>query len=138
LRHATLKVRFGIALAGLIVSLWLVYTELRRPGFCPRILTLPACYLVFCSFGLVMFSAVASSRARRAALFFPAAIAGLVLAIRFSIRQFTGTARCPHIMGLPLCYLSLATFATLLVLGAIDAKRGKVEGQGVGGKDCEG
>lgn len=125
MRGTAQKALFSVSFAGLLVALYLVYSDLRHPGYCPRLRAIPACYLVFCSFALVMFSAVASTPARSNALFYPGAALGLGLAVWFSTHLALGAGTCPRFMDMPLCYVSLATFAVLFLLKAFTATEGK-------------
>ncbi len=43
-----------LSIGGILTSIWLVYNEIMTPGFCPRLLHIPACYLVLISFILVL------------------------------------------------------------------------------------
>ena len=42
-----------ISFIGIIFGIWLISKDLKIPGFCPKLLIIPACYLVTIAFFLV-------------------------------------------------------------------------------------
>lgn len=111
-----------LSLGGVAVSLLLVYNEFINSGFCPRFLDMPACIVVL---GVFCLSAVASLFWGRLAAVIKvfSAVAGLIPAVLFSYRTLSGVGVCPVFMGVPLCFVSLATFAVLLILGLFSVRK---------------
>jgi len=109
-----------IIIAGLAipVTLWLVFSELSSPGFCPAlpVLGIPACYAVLLFFLLVLVSQFVRKSSVWKFLFQLGAIPGLFTAVWFSVQQAKGELNCPQLLSLPLCYVSLATFLLLIIL----------------------
>jgi len=105
-----------ISLVGLIFSVILVKNELLIGNYCPKVLILPACYIVLVAFFLVLLSCLIKTRLISILLFEIGADVGLILAIWFSFAQFKGLKQCPVSFGIPLCYASLATFILLSIL----------------------
>lgn len=105
----------------ILVTLWLVYSELRIPGHCLPypVIEIPACYAVLLFFSLVLGSQFVGNKNISTALFYSGSIAGLATAIWFSLNQLMGTAHCPVLFSVPLCFVAFATFLTLIVLNQI-------------------
>lgn len=106
-----------LALIGLVISIYLVYTELSNPGFCPPFLGIPACNIVLLGFSFVILSTFISHERVDKLLFFVGTIPGLILAIWFSYNQILGLKQCPRLLNIPLCYGSLIVFGIILFLG---------------------
>jgi hypothetical protein len=108
-----------ISFLGILVSLYLVYSDIKESGFCPKIFSIPACYIVLAAFILVFVSGFLKNKPSRDLIFYTGAIIGAALAIWFSYNQLNNLKECPKLFGLPLCYASLVTFLVLLVLKGI-------------------
>ena len=109
----------GFAAVGTLLSAWLVASELFREPTCPPLLGIPACYLVLAAYAAATFGAwFADVRAGDVA-FYVGAISVTVIGIHFSVGQFRGTAECPTFEGLLMCYVSLFTGVTLLILALV-------------------
>ena len=110
-----------LSTASMLVTLWLVYNELKTPGFCPPYpgLGIPTCILVLVFFSLVLGSQFMKPGKLQAIAFQAGAIAGLATAIWFSVHQALGKAQCPELFSIPLCYVALATFLTLITLNQL-------------------
>lgn len=92
--------------------------ELRNPATCPDLLGIPACYLVFGCATLTMGSRLLRNPVR-IVVFLLGAGPAFGLALVASALQLMGGVQCPKGPGgVPLCYLSLALFGTLLALEA--------------------
>ena len=100
---------------GFLVSIWLVYSNFKSPGFCPPVFSIPACYIVVLTFYLIIRSSFTRSQPSADAQFYTGSIIGLILAIWFSYKQIAGLENCPALFSIPLCFVSLLTFTTLLV-----------------------
>ena len=109
----------GLGLVGVLLTSWLVISELFREPTCPPLLGIPACYLVLAEYVAATVGAwLAGSRVGDVA-FMVGAVAVTVIGVNFSVGQLRGTAECPTFEGLPMCYVSLFTGVTLLVVDQI-------------------
>ena len=109
----------GFAAVGTLLSTWLVVSELFREPTCPPLLGIPACYLVLAAYAAATIGAWCADTRAGDVAFYIGAIAVTVIGVHFSIGQLRGTAECPTFEGLPMCYVSLFTGATLLVLALL-------------------
>ena len=105
----------GVAFAGVLLSGWLVVSELVREPTCPLLFGVPACFFVFAGYVAVIVGAW-MSRPAGAVLFFAGAGAVTLIAVYLSFRQVVGTIECPSFEGLPMCYVSLFAGMTVLIL----------------------
>lgn len=108
-----------ISFIGLLFGIWLISKDVKSPGFCPKFLIIPACYLVSIAFFLVYSSSYFLNKKTSNIFFYIGDGLGLVLAIWFSFAKIIGLLECPKIFNLPLCYVSFFTFLFLLVLHLI-------------------
>lgn len=107
---------------GLYGTISLVVMELREGNICPKILSIPACYLILICFVLVLTSHSQLFKDKNWGYFIGAGIA-FSIAIIGTIGQLTGMIECPKTTsGIPMCYLSLAFFSTLLLLKIVTIK----------------
>lgn len=112
-----------VALIGLAGISGLVLTEIRQGGTCPLLLGVPACYFILACILMVVVSHFGFLRDRHL-LFFAGAGAAWVVAIIASVLQGLGRVDCPKGFGdIPLCYVSLVLFSTLVVLKVWDLRR---------------
>ncbi len=105
-----------LTLSGILATLWLVGNDMVQGDYCPKLFGIPACYLVLAAFLLVLLSLFIRHRLINRIVYGLGAGSGLVIAIWFSGNQILGLDECPKWFGLPLCYLSLLTFAALIWL----------------------
>jgi len=110
-----------LVLVSLPFGLWLIYNELRTPGFCPPypVLGIPACFVVAFYFALVLVSQIIKNRTISNLLFQVGAIAGLATAIWFSVNHALGNVQCPVLFAIPICYAALADFLVLITLNQV-------------------
>ena len=104
---------------GIIFGIWLISKDLKIPGFCPKLIILPACYPVTIAFFLVYASSYSQNKKTCNILFFIGDGLGLILAIWFSFSQIIGLQECPRLFKIPLCYASFFTFSFILILHLI-------------------
>ncbi len=105
-----------ISLLGTIITAILAYTHIVGLSNCPLFTIIPACYLVEMSFILVFISTFSRVTKKKFILFALGSIFGEVIAIWFSLNEIMGNNYCPKFYGIALCYVSLLTFTTLIVL----------------------
>lgn len=108
---------------GALFSAYLVIMESYNPGFCPLVIGIPACYPVLVSYILVFISIFLEKRAARCIIFYVGTLAGLSIAVWFSLGQIMGTRQCPVLLNIPLCYASLVLLVIILILGSLEAWR---------------
>ncbi len=108
---------------GIVFSLWLVYSEIVYGNTCPPypLLGIPACYMVLGFFTLIVLSQHIKKYERP--LFLTGALMGLLTAIWFSISQVIGTAECPKLLGIPLCFVAGITFFVLIFIDSLASGR---------------
>jgi len=111
----------GLVLISLPFGSWLIYNELKSPGFCPTypVLGIPACFVVSFYFALVLVSQFVKNRTTSNLLFQFGALAGLATAIWFSVNNVLGNVQCPILIGIPICYAALADFLVLITLNQV-------------------
>ena len=109
----------GFAAVGALLSTWLVASEVFREPTCPSLLGIPACYLVLAAYVAATIGAWYVDTRGGDVTFHIGAVAVTAIGIHFSIGQLRGTAECPTFEGLPMCYVSLLTGVTLLVLALL-------------------
>ena len=107
-----------ILVAGFAVygSSGLVMNEWEVGNICPKILGIPACYIVlFCFLGALL--AHLFSFPKEKYIYFILIGTVTLIASTGTIGELTGTAKCPRTDGgTPMCFISLAICLTLLTL----------------------
>ncbi|MGM0380039.1 MAG: hypothetical protein ACQEQE_09860 [Bacillota bacterium] len=106
--------QLNISIIGLLFSIYLVINEIIIGDYCPEFLNIPACIIVLIAFFLVIlgnFNLSINNILRKTGLFI-----GLILAIYFSYNQIMNISKCPVILNIFLCYVSLITFIILIYL----------------------
>ena len=106
--------QLNISIIGLLFSIYLVFNDILIGDYCPKFLNIPACIIVLIAFFLVIlgnFNFSINSFLRKIGL-----AIGLILAIYFSYNQLMNILKCPVILSIPLCYVSLITFIILIYL----------------------
>lgn len=105
----------GIAGFAIYGSIRLVMNEWEIGDVCPKILGIPACYIVLvCFLGGLVAHLLPVSKGKYIYFFF----IGLVtlIASTGTIGELTGLAKCPRTSGgTPMCFISLAICVSLLV-----------------------
>ena len=120
LRRIILYICSGL---GAIFSAYLVIMETYNPGFCPKLIDIPACYPVLVCYILVFVSLFIDKRAARYIIFYLGTFTGLAIGVWFSAGEVTGNRACPELLGIPLCYTSLILFVLILILGALEVRK---------------
>ncbi len=105
----------GIVGAGL-----LVYEEVTHYNICPKLLGLPACYIILACFVIPFLTHLFKLSNY---LYFAFTGLAFFIALTASIMQFTGYGECPKTAsGTPMCYYSLLMFSSLILLKWLLAK----------------
>lgn len=113
---------WGLAIFGTYGTFGLVGQEIANGNICPKILGIPACYIILASFIMVLLS---HSTLLKDNYWLYAIGAGIAwsIAATGTIGQLMGSIECPKTTGgTPMCYLSLAFFTTLLLLKLAEVK----------------
>ncbi len=101
----------GIAVYG---TFGLVANEWELGDICPKILGVPACYIVLVCFAVALLSHLIPFKSANSIYFL---FVGIVTAIAITgtLGELTGTAECPKTAGgTPMCFISLAICLGLL------------------------
>ena len=107
---------FGLGFVGILLTAWLVFSEIFREPTCPPLLGIPACYLVLAGYVAATIGTWMSGKKIAAVSFYVGAWAVTLIGVYFSLGHVRGTVECPTFEGLPMCYVSLLAGATMLVL----------------------
>jgi hypothetical protein len=84
-------------------------------NICPKILDIPACYIVLTCFTIAFISHLYPTPNSKWAFFFFVGIVTLI-ASTGTIGELTGTAKCPTTAGgTPMCFISLSICLSLLI-----------------------
>ena len=109
--HWLLLLVFSI---GIIGAGFLVYDEITTTNVCPKLLGIPACYIILACFLIPFVTHIIKGRN---IIYFVFTGIAFIIALVASIMQFTGLGECPKTSnGTPMCYYSLLLFATLIFL----------------------
>lgn len=113
---------WGLAGFGTYGTIGLVGREIAKGNICPKILGIPACYIILISFIMVLLSHSSLLKDNHWLYVIGASIAWSIAATG-TIGQLMGNIECPKTAGgTPMCYLSLAFFSTLLLLKLAEVK----------------
>lgn len=103
---------------GIYGTVGLVFTEITVGNGCPKINAIPACIIILICFILPFISHILKKW--NFIYFFFTGVAALI-AFYATTMQLTGNAECPKTEGgMPMCYLSLLIFTTLIILKSIE------------------
>jgi len=111
---------FTVIIAILLFTLYgmypLVSNEWTQGNICPKIIGIPACYIVFLCFSLgLIFHLIPVKNNYKIYLFF-IGINTLIASVG-SIGEWTGLTECPRTSGgIPMCYISLGICLSLITL----------------------
>ena len=103
-----------IAAVAVYGTFGLVANEWKVGDICPKILGIPACYIVLVCFAVALISHLIPSKSSKWMYFL---FVGVVTAIATTgtLGELTGTAECPKTAsGTPMCFISLAICLSLL------------------------
>lgn len=109
----------GVGLIGILLSAWLVVSQVFIGPTCPPLFGIPACWLVVAGYALATVGAWLSGERVGDVLFYTGAGAVVVIAVYFSSCQLQGTAQCPTFETLPMCYVSLLAGLTLIIVDQV-------------------
>ncbi len=105
-----------IALFGLNGAFGLSRKEFIEGNICPKILGIPACYIIFICLLFIFISETGFLKDNSKLFFIGGGLAWLIAAVG-TAGQVLGWLECPKTAGgFPMCYLSFAMFSALLLL----------------------
>ena len=113
-------INIGFAAVGVLLTGWLVLSELFGQPTCPELIGVPACYIVLAGYLAALTGAWVVDSRFGSAVFLVGALLVTVVGIWFSLNQLTGAIECPSFEGLPMCFVSLFAGASML---AADQRR---------------
>jgi len=109
----------GLGFVGVLLTSWLVLSELFREPTCPVLFGVPACYPLVGAYAVATGGAWFAGQKIADVLFYTGAGAVVLIGMYFSASQLRGTAECPSFEGLPMCYVSLFAGASMLIVDQI-------------------
>jgi len=116
----------AVILIGLSGTIPLVQKDFALGDICPKILGIPACYIILTC---LIFAAVSHARflKDKHRLYFIGVLTALSIAAVGTVGNMLGYLECPKSdSGIPMCYMSFALFFSLLVLKFIHIKTLKI------------
>jgi len=112
-----------VLLVAILEAFKLSLANFHGKNECPKLLGIPACYLVLLSFVLMLLAQLASSFFSGATYYFAFLAFPLLLALIGTLTELSGKVICPRTAGgTPMCYLSLAICLLLLCLKIAEQK----------------
>lgn len=114
------KVLFYIILAIAVFVLFatgnLAWNELEIGNVCPKLVGMPACYIILACISTALLSHLQILPGKNVFYYAGAGLAGSI-ALAGTIGNLVGIIYCPKTStGIPMCYLSLLFFSTLIIL----------------------
>jgi surface polysaccharide O-acyltransferase-like enzyme len=104
-------------------SLELSINNFRLKDICPKILGIPACYIVAFMFIAGLIAQLISSKKISNYIFFVTIGILFVMALKGTLTELSGTLVCPRTSGgTPMCFISLGICSLLLILKVSSAK----------------
>jgi len=118
-----------LIVVGLWSSLRLSYLTVTATAPCPSILSIPLCYLAAIGYLSMLASQIPTLGKLKHRLFYPAwAIVFLIAASGSSVELFAGDT-CPRTDGgVPMCYISLAFCAAILMFHQFELRSSELAG----------
>jgi len=103
-----------IFIFGLLAAVNLVYHEFSKEDTCPKLGFIPACYIIFSCLVIPFISHIIN---KGKIIYFLFTTIALIIAAYATVGQLLNLVQCPKTeSGLPMCYISFAIFACLVVL----------------------
>ena len=97
--------------------------DFQQKNVCPKVLGIPACYIVLAFFVLTLAGHIFSSYLNKDTLYFLFLAVPLLFALGGTLTELSGKVVCPRTPGgTPMCYISLAMCLTLVVLKLAESR----------------
>lgn len=118
------KVLFYATILVLLIAIYgainLSITDFQKKNVCPKILNIPACYIVLFFFIMVLVSHLVSPSS---VWYFAMLAVPLFLALSGSLTEMSGKVICPRTPGgTPMCFISLGICSLLLIMKIAENK----------------
>lgn len=113
----------GVGLVGILLTGWLVASELFRKPTCPELFGIPACYLVFVGYLAGVVGAWKYRSRVGDGMFYVGAGVVVVIGVYFTASHIGKTAECPLFAGLPMCYASLLAGSSMIAFDQFRRRR---------------
>ena len=112
-----------VILVGLSGTIPLVQNEFANGDICPKIIGIPACYIILTCLILAILSHLNLFKDKKR-LYFLGVLTALSIATFGTVGNLLGYVECPKTDGgTPMCYLSFLIFFSLLVLKIVEKKK---------------
>ena len=99
----------------------LAYKQFSLGNICPKILGIPACYIILTCFVISFFIHLFGQYHK---VYFAMTGLAWMIATFASVMQLMGIIECPKTSGgTPMCFISFVIFTTLIVLKAIELQQ---------------
>jgi len=110
-----------ILLFSIYGSFSLSIADFNTKNVCPKLLGIPACYIVLLFFVLILLSHIFQSYMGTRLWYYVFLTVPLLLALSGTITELSGKVICPRTSGgTPMCYISLGICMLLLILKIIE------------------
>tara|TARA_B100000809_G_C15105306_1_gene518493 strand:- start:19 stop:390 length:372 start_codon:yes stop_codon:yes gene_type:complete len=110
-----------IFIVGIIGTLPLVYEDIMVGDVCPKLIGIPACYVILACFVIPFVAHVLKLNSK---IYFTGVLLALLIAIYGSIRQLLNLGNCPKTDQLiPMCFISFVFFLMLFILKLVQIKK---------------
>lgn len=113
----------GILLFSIYGSFNLSMVDFQKKNVCPKILGIPACYIVFLFFSLALGSHLFKGSLGNDLWYYGLMAVPFLLALSGTLTELSGKVVCPRTPGgTPMCYISLGICTTLIVLKFLESR----------------
>jgi len=97
--------------------------DYKKKNICPKIVGIPACYLVFLFFALTLVAHLIPNSLAINWWYFGFLAIPFLLALSGTVTELSGKVVCPRTAGgTPMCYISLAMCSALLIMKIVEHK----------------
>lgn len=111
----------GILLFAIYGSVELSITDYNQKDVCPKIIGIPACYVVGFMFTIGLVTHIISRSKSNTLLFYLSVGIVCIMALKGTLSELSGIVVCPRTSGgTPMCYISFGICSVLLVLKTIE------------------
>lgn len=122
MRKVTYVLIIVVLLFAIYGSFSLSLKDFQLKDVCPKVLTIPACYIVLTFFMLSLITHIFAV-GRQSLLYYLFMATPFLLALSGTVTELSGKVVCPRTDGgTPMCYISLGICSALLILKFIDDK----------------
>lgn len=109
----------ALGFVGVLLTSWLVASQIFVGPTCPDLLGIPACFMVLAAYVVATVAAWFPGSAKAGLLFYLGAGTAFIIAVSFSFCQARGTLSCPTFEGFPMCFTSLLGSSSMLALDVL-------------------